>query len=89
MWAASFSILWIGCAQQSGQGPHSIIGPIYVNGAEPGDVLERPLDWAAVFSTPGSIGTRLLAKDFAAQQALRHVFGTPATIVEDVALPDT
>ena len=57
-----------------GKGPHSIIGPIYVNGAEPGDVLEirykriRPLDWAAVFSNPASIGTGLLAKDFAEGQ---------------------
>jgi acetamidase/formamidase len=53
-----------------GRGPHSIIGPIYVNGAEPGDVLEvrykriRPFDWGAVFNNPGSLGTGLLAQDF-------------------------
>jgi acetamidase/formamidase len=53
-----------------GKGPHSIIGPIYVNGAEPGDVLEvrykkiRPVNWGAVFNNPGSLGTGLLAKDF-------------------------
>ena len=53
-----------------GHGPHSIIGPIYVNDAEPGDVLEvrykhiRPFDWGAVFNNPGSIGTGLLAQDF-------------------------
>jgi acetamidase/formamidase len=53
-----------------GHGPHSIIGPICVNGAEPGDVLEvrykriQPLDWGAVFNNPGSLGTGLLAKDF-------------------------
>ena len=53
-----------------GHGPHSIIGPIYVNNAEPGDVLEvrykriRPFDWGAVFNNPGSIGTGLLAQDF-------------------------
>jgi acetamidase/formamidase len=53
-----------------GRGPHSIIGPIYVNGAEPGDLLEvrytriRPFDWGAVFNNPGSIGTGLLAQDF-------------------------
>ena len=53
-----------------GKGPHSIIGPIYVNGADPGDVLEirykkiRPFNWAGVFNNPGSIGTGLLAKDF-------------------------
>jgi len=53
-----------------GHGPHSIIGPIYVKGAEPGDVLEvrykriRPFDWGAVFNNPGSLGTGLLAQDF-------------------------
>jgi acetamidase/formamidase len=53
-----------------GRGPHSIIGPVYVNNAEPGDVLEvrykriRPVDWGAVFNNPGSIGTGLLAQDF-------------------------
>ncbi len=53
-----------------GKGPHSIIGPIYVNGAEPGDVLEvrykriQPLDWGGVFNNPGSLGTGLLAKDY-------------------------
>jgi len=53
-----------------GRGPHSIIGPIYVNGAEPGDVLKvrykriRPFDWGAVFNNPGTLGTGLLAQDF-------------------------
>jgi len=53
-----------------GRGPHSIIGPIYVNNAEPGDVLEvrykriRPFDWGAVFNNPGALGTGLLAQDF-------------------------
>jgi acetamidase/formamidase len=53
-----------------GHGPHSIIGPIYVNHAEPGDVLEvrykriRPFDWGAVFNNTGSLGTGLLAQDF-------------------------
>ena len=53
-----------------GKGPHSIIGPVYVNGAEPGDVLEirykriTPFDWGAVFNNPGSLGTGLLPKDF-------------------------
>src|ERR1700687_1520416 len=53
-----------------GRGPHSIIGPIYVNNAEPGDVLEvrykriRPFDWGATFNNPGSLGTGLLAQDF-------------------------
>jgi acetamidase/formamidase len=53
-----------------GKGPHSIIGPIAVNGAEPGDVLEiryrrlQPMDWAAVFNNPGSLGTGLLPADY-------------------------
>ncbi len=57
-----------------GKGPHSIIGPIYVNGAEPGDVLEvrykriHPLDWGGTFNNPGSLGTGLLAKDYAEGQ---------------------
>jgi acetamidase/formamidase len=53
-----------------GKGPHSIIGPIYVSGAEPGDVLEvrykriLPFNWGAVFNNPGSLGTGLLPQDF-------------------------
>ena len=53
-----------------GRGPHSIIGPVFVNNAEHGDVLEvrykrfRPFPWAAVFNNPGSLGTGLLAQDF-------------------------
>jgi acetamidase/formamidase len=57
-----------------GKGPHSIIGPIAVNKAEPGDVLEiryeriRPYEWGAVFNNPGSLGTGLLPKDYAQGQ---------------------
>lgn len=53
-----------------GRGPHSIIGPIAVKDAEPGDVLEvrykriLPFNWGAVFNNPGSLGTGLLAQDF-------------------------
>jgi acetamidase/formamidase len=53
-----------------GKGPHSIIGPIAVNGAEPGDVLEvrykklQPFEWGVTFNNPGSLGTGLLAADF-------------------------
>src|SRR5262245_36195663 len=49
-----------------GKGPHSIIGPVAVNKAEPGDVLEiryeqiRPYQWGAVFNNAGSLGTGLL-----------------------------
>jgi acetamidase/formamidase len=42
-----------------GGGPHSVTGPIFVNGAEPGDVLEirilriEPKQWATNFNLPG------------------------------------
>ncbi|HYA97832.1 MAG TPA: acetamidase/formamidase family protein, partial [Methylomirabilota bacterium] len=57
-----------------GKGPHSIIGPIAVRGAEPGDVLEirykklQPFTWGAVFNNPGSLGTGLLPQDYAQGQ---------------------
>jgi acetamidase/formamidase len=53
-----------------GRGPHSIIGPIAVKGAEPGDVVEirykrlHPATWGAVFNNPASLGTGLLPQDF-------------------------
>jgi acetamidase/formamidase len=57
-----------------GKGPHSIIGPIAVTGAEAGDVLEvrykkcEPFNWGAVFNNPGSLGTGLLPQDYAQGQ---------------------
>ncbi|MDE2166736.1 MAG: acetamidase/formamidase family protein [Alphaproteobacteria bacterium] len=53
-----------------GKGPHTIIGPIAVKGAEPGDVLEvryeklEPLTWGATFNNPSSLETGLLPQDF-------------------------
>jgi hypothetical protein len=53
-----------------GRGPHSIIGPIAVKGAEPGDVVEirykrlHPVNWGAVLNNPASLGTGLLPQDF-------------------------
>jgi acetamidase/formamidase len=53
-----------------GRGPHSIIGPIGVRGAEPGDVLEirykriRPFNWAANFNNPGALNTGALPDMF-------------------------
>ncbi|HKX10792.1 MAG TPA: acetamidase/formamidase family protein [Stellaceae bacterium] len=53
-----------------GKGPHSIIGPIAVKDAEPGDVLEvrykkfEPFTWGAVLNNPGSLGTGLLPQDY-------------------------
>jgi acetamidase/formamidase len=49
-----------------GRGPHSIIGPIGVRGAELGDVVEiqyervQPFEWAANFNNPGSLNTGAL-----------------------------
>ena len=57
-----------------GRGPHSIIGPIAVRDAEPGDVVEiryrrlHPVPWGAVFNNPGSLSTGLLPQDFAQGQ---------------------
>jgi len=61
-----------------GRGPHSIIGPVGVRGAEPGDVLEiqflglRPVDWAANFNNPGALGTGALPDLFSDGQ-VRYV----------------
>jgi acetamidase/formamidase len=54
-----------------GGGPHSVTGPIYVNGAEPGDVMEIrirkivPKDFGQNFNLPGSkFPTGLLPSEF-------------------------
>src|SRR5258708_4678081 len=57
-----------------GRGPHSIIGPIAVRGAEPGDVVEirykrlHPAAWGAVFNNPAALGTGLLPQDLSQGQ---------------------
>ena len=57
-----------------GRGPHSIIGPIAVKDAEPGDVIEirykrlHPANWGAVFNNPAALGTGLLPQDFSQGQ---------------------
>jgi len=57
--------------ENDGGGPHSITGPIYVNGAEPGDTLEIrilkivPKEYAQNFNLPGKLfPTGLLPGDF-------------------------
>jgi acetamidase/formamidase len=61
-------------ANNPGRGPHSIIGPIAVRDAEPGDVVEirykrlQPATWGAVFNNPVALGTGLLPQDFAQGQ---------------------
>src|SRR5262249_39739826 len=52
-----------------GRGPHTITGPIYIEGAEPGDVLKVtinrivPRAYAANFNVPGMFGQ--FPKDYA------------------------
>ena len=52
--------------ENPGKGPHSIIGPVAIRGAMPGDVLEiqhhriRPKGWACNFNNPGSLKTGAL-----------------------------
>ncbi len=54
-----------------GRGVHSIIGPIAVRGAKPGDLLEirfldlRTIDFGANFHNAGAIGTGSLPDEFA------------------------
>jgi acetamidase/formamidase len=56
--------------ENPGKGPHSIIGPVAVRGAMPGDVLEvqyhriRPKGWACNFNNPGSLKTGALPDVF-------------------------
>jgi acetamidase/formamidase len=57
--------------ENDGGGPHSITGPIYVNGAEPGDTLEIrilkivPKEYGQNFNLPGKeFPTGLLPKEF-------------------------
>jgi hypothetical protein len=57
-----------------GRGPHSIIGPIAIKDAEPGDVVEirykrlRPANCGTVFNNPAALGTGLLPQDFSQGQ---------------------
>jgi acetamidase/formamidase len=56
--------------ENPGRGPHSIIGPVAVRGARPGDVLaiefQRliPIDWGASFVNPSDLGTGTLPDVF-------------------------
>jgi acetamidase/formamidase len=56
--------------ENPGKGPHSIIGPVGVKGARPGDMLSvrfltlTPLDWGANFNNPGELRTGALPDEF-------------------------
>ena len=53
-----------------GRGPHSIVGPVGVKGAQPGDMLSvrfltlTPLDWGANLNNPGDLKTGALPDEF-------------------------
>ncbi len=57
-------------AETRGAGPHSIVGPVGVRSAQPGDVIAvhyqrlEPVDWGANFNNPGSLGTGALPDEF-------------------------
>jgi acetamidase/formamidase len=61
--------------ENPGKGPHSIIGPIGVRGAEPGDMVAihyqrlMPVDWGVTFVNPGDLGTGTLPDEFPDGQA--------------------
>ena len=56
--------------ENPGRGPHSIVGPVSVRGAEPGDMLAihflelEAMDWGASFVNPADLGTGSLPGDF-------------------------
>jgi acetamidase/formamidase len=56
--------------ENPGRGPHSIVGPVGVRGAEPGDMLEIefqrliPATWGATFVNPADLGTGTLPDQF-------------------------
>jgi acetamidase/formamidase len=61
--------------ENPGRGPHSIIGPVGVRGAQPGDMLAihflelQPVAWGATFVNPADLGTGTLPDDFPDGQA--------------------
>jgi acetamidase/formamidase len=56
--------------ENPGKGPHSIIGPVGVRGAQPGDMLSirflklTPLGWGANFNNPAELKTGALPDEF-------------------------
>jgi acetamidase/formamidase len=69
--------------ENPGKGPHSIIGPVGVRGAKPGDMLSvrflrlTPLNWGANFNNPASLKTGALPEQFPEGQ-VRYVDLDPA-----------
>jgi acetamidase/formamidase len=69
--------------ENPGKGPHSIIGPVGVRGAKPGDMLSvrflrlTTLNWGANFNNPASLKTGALPEQFAEGQ-VRYLDIDPA-----------
>jgi acetamidase/formamidase len=81
---------------ERGVGPHTLTGPIQVNGAEPGDVIEVRIeklvtaDYGVNYHLPGAMGAGALPEDFPAGR-VRTIELEPgrrtAEIVPGVAVP--
>lgn len=69
--------------ENPGKGPHSIIGPVGVRGAKPGDMLSvrfrrlTTLNWGVNFNNPASLKTGALPEQFAEGQ-VRYIDIDPA-----------
>ena len=56
--------------ENPGRGPHSIVGPVGVRGAQPGDMLSvrfltlTPMDWGGNFNNPAELKTGALPDEF-------------------------
>jgi acetamidase/formamidase len=77
-------------------GPHTLTGPIFVNGAEPGDVLEvriqklAPIDYGVNLNLPGEAGAGGLPEDFPDPQVKTLYFDTgrkEAAFSPDISIP--
>jgi acetamidase/formamidase len=82
--------------ENPGKGPHSIIGPVAVRGAEPGDVLEvqyhrlLPATWACNFNNPGALKTGALPDVYADGQVTYFTLDLTrmtASFSPDIELP--
>lgn len=76
--------------------PHTLTGPIFVKGAEPGDVLEvrieklKPMNCGVNFNQPGKLGAGGLPEDFAEGQFKTLTFNaerTEAAFSRDIMIP--
>jgi acetamidase/formamidase len=76
------------------RGPHSMIGPVGVRGAQPGDMLSVhfqrliPVNWGATFVNPGDLGTGTLPQEFPRGQVrYLSIDGKQAEFLPGVSVP--